>query len=128
MKQTLFLKPLNSTCSSVLVPANSSRHPISSPSSKKEGKKRKALGSASICLREGKRQLNLKSMLVLPSIKSGKEGRKNDGERVSLTQLQALPLAVQLEVLVHFFWLSIKKFLTSCITYNVLISYVRKST
>jgi hypothetical protein len=37
-------------------------------------------------------------MLVLASIKSGKEARKIDGERVSLTQLQALPLAVQLEV------------------------------
>ena len=85
-------------CSSVTVPANSSRHPISSPSSKKEGKKRKVLGSASIFSREGKRQLNLKSMLVLASIKSGKEARKIDGEPVSLTQLQALPLAVQLEV------------------------------
>jgi hypothetical protein len=88
----------NRACSNVSVTAISNRHPISSPSSKKEGRKRKGLGSSSLLPREGKRQLNLKSMLVLASMKSGKEARKIDGEPVSLTQLQALPLAVQLEV------------------------------
>lgn len=61
-----------------------------------EGNKRKTSLS-----RGGKRQhnqLSVRRMLVLASLKSGKETMKVDGEPVSLTQLQALPLEVQLQV------------------------------
>lgn len=87
----------NKACSSKMH-SNSRRQQVSSPLTKKENKKRKAAGSSLQLSRVGKRQLNLKSMLVLASVKSGKEPMKIDGEPVSLTQLQALPLAVQLEV------------------------------